>query len=159
EERRLAYVGITRARRRAWISHVANRFVYGNWTNALPSRFIAELPDEHTEHASTLRGQNKNSSTMPSWDEAPTPRKRGPNLWQQLQATQRASGRKPPPQIEGKAREITPRKREGKINVGDHVTHKTFGTGKVRHIEGDKLEIFFDKAGVKKVVERFVTAL
>jgi len=50
---------------------------------------------------------------------------------------------------------ITP-KREGKLNVGDRVTHEKFGTGTIRRIDRDKLDIFFDKAGLKKVMEGFV---
>jgi len=49
EERRLAYVGITRARERAYISFVANRQIYGRWTSVLPSRFIDELPPSHVD--------------------------------------------------------------------------------------------------------------
>ena len=45
EERRLAYVGLTRARRRAIVSHAANRRIYANWQTSIPSRFIEELPD------------------------------------------------------------------------------------------------------------------
>src|SRR6266702_6780493 len=44
EERRLAYVGITRARQRALISYAHSRRVYGNWTSTIPSRFVDELP-------------------------------------------------------------------------------------------------------------------
>ena len=49
EERRLAYVGITRARRRAYISFAANRLLYGNWQSSLPSRFIEELPKDEVD--------------------------------------------------------------------------------------------------------------
>ena len=153
EERRLAYVGLTRARQRAWISHVANRLVYGSWVNALPSRFINELPEAHVERKSTI-GNNATahrSSHMGSWDEER--REKTPPLWQQIKAGQ---PRRTAPQIEGKAREIAAPKREGKVNVGDRVTHGTFGTGTVRRIEHDKLEIAFDKAGIKKVMESFV---
>ncbi len=45
EERRLAYVGLTRARRRAIVSHAANRRIYANWQSSIPSRFIDELPE------------------------------------------------------------------------------------------------------------------
>ena len=45
EERRLAYVGLTRARQRAVMSHAANRQIYANWQSSIPSRFIDELPD------------------------------------------------------------------------------------------------------------------
>jgi DNA helicase-2/ATP-dependent DNA helicase PcrA len=52
EERRLAYVGITRARQRAYISFVANRQIYGRWTSVLPSRFIDELPPANVDAVS-----------------------------------------------------------------------------------------------------------
>ncbi len=55
EERRLAYVGLTRAKKSAYISYVSNRRVYGQWQNALPSRFIKELPPEHID----CRGNNR----------------------------------------------------------------------------------------------------
>src|SRR3546814_13814490 len=56
EERRLAYVAITRARRQAWIMHAANRRIYGQWTSSIPSRFIAELPAEHVEVETSMSG-------------------------------------------------------------------------------------------------------
>src|SRR6185503_5646699 len=52
EERRLAYVGITRAREEARVSFAANRQVYGRWTSQLPSRFVDELPLANVEAAS-----------------------------------------------------------------------------------------------------------
>lgn len=54
EERRLAYVAITRAKRTCTILHAANRRIYGQWTSSVPSRFIAELPEEHIEQSSTM---------------------------------------------------------------------------------------------------------
>ena len=56
EERRLAYVAITRARRMATIFHAANRRIYGQWTSSIPSRFVAELPDDHVERETTMTG-------------------------------------------------------------------------------------------------------
>src|SRR4029453_4638120 len=56
EERRLAYVAITRARRQATILHAANRRIYGQWTSSIPSRFLAELPKEHIEEETTMTG-------------------------------------------------------------------------------------------------------
>ncbi|MFM6854226.1 MAG: ATP-dependent helicase, partial [Sphingopyxis sp.] len=56
EERRLAYVAITRAREQCTILHAANRRVYGQWQSAIPSRFIAELPVEHIESETTMSG-------------------------------------------------------------------------------------------------------
>jgi ATP-dependent exoDNAse (exonuclease V) beta subunit len=59
EERRLAYVAITRARRRATILHAANRRIYGQWTSSIPSRFVNELPAEHIESETTMSGRRK----------------------------------------------------------------------------------------------------
>ena len=153
EERRLAYVGITRARVRAWISHVANRFVYGNWVNALPSRFINELPAEHVERSSTIGNSShtNRSANLGGWDEV-RHEKVAP-LWQQIKATQQ---RPTSLQIEGRVRELQAPHREGRVNVGDRVIHDSFGTGTVRKVDHDKLEIMFDKRGLKKVMESFV---
>ncbi len=157
EERRLAYVGLTRARQKAWISHVANRLVYGSWVNALPSRFLAELPAAHVERTSTIgHAAAHRSSSLGGWDEER--REKAPPLWQQLKAGQPRTAARQAPQIEGKVREIATPRRQGKLNIGDRITHGTFGLGTVRRIDGDKLEIAFDKAGLKKVMESFVKA-
>jgi DNA helicase-2/ATP-dependent DNA helicase PcrA len=155
EERRLAYVGLTRAKARAYISHVANRHLYGNWINALPSRFIGELPLDHIERQSTIG----NGSSFAKSSESR--REKVPPLWEQLRAGQRRSSMPPrlkPTQIEGKAYEVKAPKREGRLTIGDRVFHEKFGPGTVKRIDHDKLEIAFDKAGVKKVMENFVRA-
>jgi len=89
EERRLAYVGLTRARERAFVSHVASRFIHGRGINPLPSRFIGEIPEEHSERFSSFTQSE--------------PVERSPTLWHQLKATQ---SRTKTAQIEGRAREI-----------------------------------------------------
>ncbi len=170
EERRLAYVGLTRARRRAWISHVANRHVYGSWVNALPSRFLSELPDKHVQRVSTLRGQAQTAAPS-GWERER--REKTPNLFRQLSATgqtaktdrhSRASGSPvfSSPLIEGKVREVTaPQSRAATspagFKVGERVAHQTFGNGTIRRIDGTKLEVAFDKAGIKKVMEGFLS--
>jgi len=157
EERRLAYVGLTRARRRAWISHVANRHVYGHWINPLPSRFLAELPEEHVDRRSNLgTTASHRDTTLGGWDEAPQRRGRAPNLWQQIGAT---SPKRQTLQIEGNARELHPHSSEPiGLRTGSRVEHPTFGTGIIRRIDGEKLEIAFDLAGLKKVMKGFVTS-
>ncbi len=156
EERRLAYVGITRSKARAYISHVANRHLHGSWINALPSRFITELPDEHIEKRSTISSNTHSSSNM--WQKEHI--ERIPTLWQQLQAGQRGQNRLPTrpkvTEIEGKSYEIKPIRAEGAVNVGDRIFHEKFGYGIVKRIDHDKLEINFEKAGLKKVMESFV---
>ncbi|HEU0117329.1 MAG TPA: UvrD-helicase domain-containing protein [Alphaproteobacteria bacterium] len=156
EERRLAYVGITRARVRAFISHVANRQMHGSWMNALPSRFLAELPKEHTERQSTINAGANFGGASNAWQREK--KERIPSLWEQLQAGQPRNlpPRLRPAQIEGKAQVVATPKREGKLNIGDRVFHEKFGTGTIKRIDHDKLEIAFDKAGLKKVMENFV---
>lgn len=160
EERRLAYVGITRARERAFISHVANRHMHGSWLNALPSRFLAELPAAHVERQSAIGNATVaprwNNSGFSSRDEDDDYRGKTPSLFQQIRAGQGTQRRAQPQEIQGRATVIQrPRNEEG-LNVGDRVTHEQFGPGTIRRIDHDKLEVAFDKAGLKKVMAGFV---
>jgi DNA helicase-2/ATP-dependent DNA helicase PcrA len=129
EERRLAYVGITRARRRAFITFAANRQVYGQWQTALPSRFIDELPPEHVVHRSDrgLYGaERRRRSARFEFDEDPS-----------FLAPAPASP----------------------FSTGQRVFHDKFGYGRVLFVDGNKLEVAFDKAGTKKVMDSFVQAV
>jgi DNA helicase-2/ATP-dependent DNA helicase PcrA len=157
EERRLAYVGITRAKERAFISHVANRHLHGSWINALPSRFIGELPEEHIERQSAIGATASGAGQRPGRWHSEERSHRPPSLFQQIRTGQAyGQNRAMPVQIEGKAYEVKPARREGQLNVGDRITHEKFGAGTVRRIDHDKLDIAFDKAGLKKVMENFV---
>lgn len=144
EERRLAYVGITRAERVCTISFAGNRRVYGQWQSQMPSRFIDELPEAHVDvltPAGIYGGQGGDvASRAAAADGYNSPG------WRRLQArgTQPARG----PVIEAEV--------IASFGLGDRIFHKKFGYGAVIGIEGDKLEISFDKAGVKKLVARFV---
>src|SRR6202008_4214575 len=91
EERRLAYVAITRARRRAIIFHAANRRIYGQWTSSIPSRFVGERPKAHVEESSTMSGGE--SLWRANWSERADPfadvsrgTSRGPG-WQRAAGT------------------------------------------------------------------------
>ena len=155
EERRLAYVGITRAKKRAFISHVGNRLLYGSWMNPLPSRFLEELPEAHILRPSP--GGNVRFGAQPrgEWSER---KDRTPPLWDQLQAGRGtgAGGRSAPLEIEGRATEVTTPRKEGEIAIGDRVSHEKFGIGIVRRVEQGKLEVAFEKKGVLKVMAGFV---
>ena len=153
EERRLAYVGLTRAKMRAFISHVANRQLHGSWINALPSRFIAELPQAHIERQSSLAGGTAAHAGGGEWQRK---RERTPSIFQQLRAGQ--GNRARPLAIEGRAYAVQTPKPEGVFGPGDRVFHEKFGPGTVRRAEHDKLEIAFDKAGLKKIMAAFVRA-
>ncbi|MBS0364152.1 MAG: DUF3553 domain-containing protein [Proteobacteria bacterium] len=162
EERRLAYVGITRAREEARISFVANRQVYGRWTSQLPSRFVDELPIANVE-ASSETGyygggpgmqqhgsrwdadpQFGNGYDSPGWRRAQTAGYRGGHLGRQQV-------------IEGEGRLVaTSAPTSSDYKRGDRVFHMKFGYGQVTGVEGNKLTVAFEKAGEKKVIDSFV---
>lgn len=159
EERRLAYVGLTRAKKRIRISFAANRRVHGSWQSALPSRFITELPQGHVEMAMDegFYGGNvgfRDNAGGPAFNsgyESPG--------WRRAQAN-RAQGaaRTRPPLIEAQAHVVqTSDPSATQYARGDRVFHQKFGYGYVRGVEGNKLTVDFDKAGEKKVIDSFVS--
>lgn len=172
EERRLAYVAITRARRQATILHAANRRIYGQWTSSLPSRFIAELPDAHVESETTMSGGE--SLWRANWSERADPfadvargTGRGPG-WQRAAGvdmsrpggsfTQRTFSREPARVLESHASAVSfGAKPRGDLSVGLRVFHQKFGYGVIAEIEGNKLEIDFEVAGRKRVMDSFVS--
>ncbi len=146
EERRLAYVGLTRARRRAIVSYAANRRIHNMWQSSVPSRFVAELPREHTERASDVVGSGPEPSPSRF---AETQEEFGP--W--VGRSQRLWNRR------GAVIEETPMRPSAQkvaYRVGVRVFHQKFGYGGVIAVDGDKLDIAFDKAGTKKVMAGFV---
>ncbi|GGE30983.1 DNA helicase [Marinicauda pacifica] len=160
EERRLAYVGITRARERAIISFTANRMIFGRWQSVIPSRFIDEMPADHVEAKSEtgyydagpgFEGVSEPADAFRSTYESPG--------WKRYQAAQAAGKRRDPGVIEGQAQLIESGGMNGpggKYRPGDRVFHQKFGYGTVKQCDGAKLTVAFDKAGTKKVVESFV---
>ncbi|MBC7985091.1 MAG: UvrD-helicase domain-containing protein [Sphingomonadaceae bacterium] len=161
EERRLAYVAITRARRRAIILHAANRRIYGQWTSSIPSRFVGELPEEHVDAETTMTGGA--SLWRAQWSEMGDPfahvergTGRGPG-WQRAAALgkfETVPGRV----LEARASAVSfGSKPRSDIALGQRVFHEKFGYGRVEEIEGNKLEIEFEKAGRKRVLDSFVT--
>jgi len=141
EERRLAYVGLTRARRRVTVTFAANRRIYNQWQAALPSRFLDELPDQHVERAAE-RGLYAGGASQAAWNNA---------------GFGGGGYRKPPPTIDAGSWKVTARSaQQAGFDPGDRVFHQKFGNGTVVAVDGDKLEIAFDKAGTKKVLDSFV---
>ena len=138
EERRLAYVGITRARRRAIISHAANRRLYANWQSSIPSRFLDELPEAHVKRTGSAAIERERRLSAPPVFSSAFPvtarRPRVTEAWEQPARPERAD----------------------KIPVGTRVFHQKFGMGTVTRAEDDKLDIAFDHAGDKRVLDRFV---
>ncbi len=162
EERRLAYVGITRAKQRARIRFASNRRIHGLWQTSVPSRFLDELPEDHVEvaEASTSYGgygggaygasrfdeQDTFASayTTPGWQRA------------KAYAGRSAGGRRGAKLIEGELVAKSVVEEGSRYAVGERVFHVKFGYGRITRIDGNKLSIDFEKAGSKKVLESFV---
>ncbi|MBU3259351.1 UvrD-helicase domain-containing protein [Roseovarius sp. PS-C2] len=160
EERRLAYVGITRAEELCTISFAGNRRVYGQWQSQLPSRFIDELPEAHVEVLTPpgLYGGDYGAAAGGAAQSGLEQRVAEANVynspgWRRLQ--ERAAER-PASQPRGAKSSVIDAQAVSAHTVGERVFHQKFGYGAIIGIEGDKLEIDFEKAGVKKVVARFV---
>jgi DNA helicase II / ATP-dependent DNA helicase PcrA len=138
EERRLAYVGLTRARRRAIVSYAANRRIYANWQSSIPSRFIEELPDadvERTGSAALARDARVlAATTFTAQFPLVARRPRTIEAWEQPSRPARTDA----------------------IPVGARVFHQKFGYGTVTSAEDNRLDVAFDKAGDKRVLDRFV---
>lgn len=161
EERRLAYVGITRAEEVCTISFVSNRFVFGQWQSALPSRFIDELPADHVDVLTPpgLHGGNYGAAGMAEvksrlHDAAADANVYNSPGWRRLQAR---SQTRPVSQPRESRNTTIDASAVSSFTVGERVFHQKFGYGAVVGIEGDKLEIDFEKAGTKKVVSKFIT--
>ena len=159
EERRLAYVGITRAREICRISFAANRQIYGRWQSVLPSRFIDELPEENVEAVSDTGYFNRpafgNALNLQGFE----PGSRGPGFMRAQNYNEAAKTYGVPRGeiLETKARVINDGKQSG-FERGQRVFHDKFGYGKVLTIDGEKIEVSFEKAGTKKLIASFVRA-
>ena len=173
EERRLAYVGLTRAKQRSKLYFATNRRIHGLWNATVPSRFIDELPEAHVDvveapgagYGGYGRGGSSrfdrtqpfagSSYATPGWQRAatraaPTPEARGKTGW--------ASGAATAPRlIEG---ELIAKSTgtAARFSSGARVFHIKFGNGTVADVDGNKLTVDFDKAGRKMVLESFVQA-
>ncbi|GLT10667.1 DNA helicase [Sulfitobacter porphyrae] len=158
EERRLAYVGITRAEELCTISFAGNRMVFGQWQSAMPSRFIDELPEDHVEvltppglYGGSFGAAMPKSTLHEAAAEANVYNSPG---WRRLQARAGERGISQPRE----QRNVTiDMQAVSSFVMGERVFHQKFGYGAIIGIEGDKLEVDFEKAGVKKVVSRFLS--
>lgn len=167
EERRLAYVGLTRARKEAHIFHVASRYLYGNYTSPVPSRFISELPLDHVEiHTSqgmygqaTPNGFSGSpsggfSETAPTWSQGYDPARGERGFQGGYGASQLDRSRAKKTPAAGRPRSQSAQ--SSSFQVGDRVFHDKFGYGKVLLLDGNKLEVDFEKSTSRKVMDSFV---
>ncbi len=182
EERRLAHVGLTRARKRAKLYFATNRRIHGTWSTTIPSRFLDELPAHNVEITESKGGSGwggaggygpsrfdnvesfGSSYTTPGWQRAQANRARnsGGRGFEERQSSfnSRDTGgssrnKRAPLVIEG---ELIAKSTgtTSDFNLEDRVFHLKFGYGHVVKIDGNKLTIAFEKAGEKKVVDSFV---
>ncbi len=142
EERRLAYVGITRAKKRAYILYAANRRVYNQFQSSIPSRFIEELPEGSIEKINMGNGLSFRKESSESYD----------SIKQRYKSEDSAKQSSIPSMN-------TTKKTNGNFTVGQRVFHVKFGYGKVTNLSGNQLDVHFDKAGTKKVIETYVEAV
>ncbi len=160
EERRLGYVGITRAMESCRISFAANRMIYGRWQSAMPSRFIDELPEEHVVVLSEPGLYGAKASDLAAYSDFTGMKMEEETYydnpgWRRARQAKQHSGK--PPLLEGKAELVaTSAPGASKFTIGERVFHQKFGYGKVARIEGNKLEVDFEKAGSKKVIDSFL---
>ncbi|MEL7262411.1 MAG: UvrD-helicase domain-containing protein [Pseudomonadota bacterium] len=162
EERRLAYVGITRAEEVCTISFAANRRVFGQWQSSMPSRFIDELPDDHVDVLTPpgLYGGGFGAAAPGGVQSTLHQAAAEANVynspgWKRLQAR---AGDRPISQPKESRNTVIDMNAVSSFTVGERVFHQKFGYGCIIGIEGDKLDIDFEKAGPKKVVSRFVSS-
>ena len=181
EERRLAYVGLTRAKRRAMIWFASNRRIHGLWQSSVPSRFIEELPGDQleiVEHGPSYGGYGvggmggsygtsrfdkaepfANAYETPGWQRAQRNRASQGDLFgggsKRRRSTRSHNRPGGPLEIDGElvAKSVTP---SSDYALGERVFHQKFGNGQISAIEGNKLTIDFDKAGRKRVIDSFV---
>lgn len=135
EERRLAYVGMTRAKRNLYLTAAASRMIFGQTNHNRISRFIEEIPDEYKEFFDETERRRQNVSYH--FEETPSGRIRTEKTFS-----------------------AAPQKAQGTVfGVGDRVRHKVFGGGTVlaaSPMAGDTmLEIAFDTKGTKKLMANF----
>ena len=179
EERRLAHVGITRARKRAMLYFATNRRIHGSWTTTIPSRFLDELPTANVEITESKGGSGWGGAggygasrfdnvesfgstyTTPGWQRAQANRARSggkgfDETGARYDSGSRGSFSRKATVIEG---ELIAKSTgtNSEFSLGDRVFHQKFGYGNVAKVDGNKLTIAFEKAGEKKVVDSFVT--
>ena len=160
EERRLAYVGITRAEELCTISYASNRRIYGRWESQFKSRFIDELPLEHVEDVSppSLYGGGYGAAAPVGFGSSIEDRVSKADVynspgWRRMQENQ---SNRPVRQPQEARHVVIDMEAASPYVLGDRVFHQKFGYGEIMGIEGDKLDIEFDHAGSKKVVARWV---
>lgn len=148
EERRLAYVAITRAKENLTISFASSRMVFGNIISSIPSRFVDELGNESVEVVNQqglgpqYKGRHAEENSVNSF------REKGKEFYN-------FNDHYKLPKNFGEKREEKPK---GKFSVGDKIYSEAFGFGRVLNVNGKHLQIVFEKSAIKTLLEDFVEA-
>lgn len=168
EERRLAYVGMTRAKNLCSISFASNRRVYGRWQSQLPSRFIDELPPPNIEVLGASSLYNAPAQThdihnecdlvpLPSFYDKASESYNSPG-WQRMQAHKASKANTQQDRFTYGAAEKNYAAQKSTIHfcLGDRVFNQKLGYGQIVEIDGEALEVLFEHSGVKKIKAQFV---
>ena len=156
-------MGVTRAEESCRISFAANRQIFGRWQNAIPSRFVDELPEDHVEVVSEPGLYGNAASDLASHSRFDASKLRDDAYydnpgWRRARAAS-ARPAASAPLLEGSARTVSvSAPGQSKFKVGARVFHQKFGYGKIASIEGQKLTVDFEHSGPKKVIDTFVEA-
>ncbi len=145
EERRLAYVGITRAKRDLFISFAANRRIYNQWQTTIPSRFLKELPEQYVENLPNNLNYFSGRSQENSYSSSPH------SVIPASSAIPASSS-----VIPAKAGILNSGAEDNSLKIGQRVFHQKFGYGKITKVSGDNLEINFQHTGLKTLKAAFV---
>lgn len=146
EERRLAYVGVTRAREHLMISHTLSRMQFGDVQTSIPSRFLQEMPEEYVEKIDHTYQHHFNNSYQSYGN------KRKSGYQRYLEKKQEAASGFGTYQQDDYSGKSTSKGFE----LDQRVTHQKFGKGTVVSVEGDVVQVIFDQHGVKKLKEQFL---
>ncbi|MBT5663149.1 MAG: UvrD-helicase domain-containing protein, partial [Alphaproteobacteria bacterium] len=149
EERRLAYVGITRAKIKSSIFYAANRKMHNQWLSSIPSRFVNELPEDNIEINLSHFSGNKGNFTDIKEDDIFDQSDYSTPGWERAKIQSLSNKRI-------QEEEINSVDTNSKFSTGTLVVHKKFGKGKIESVDGKKLTINFGNNGMRKVMENFV---
>ena len=151
EERRLGYVGITRAKKRVYVSFAVNRFIYNQLVSCIPSRFVSEIPEEHVKEEESLLFDDQDGFS----DQEDSFFSQEENSYKKskIAPINITPGRKFSSSYKHKSKESN--FVQEAVKIGEEVFHDKFGYGKIKSMQGNKLEIIF-QTGIKKVLKSFI---
>ena len=143
EERRLAYVGMTRAKTNVWIFNASARLMHGQWIDSIPSRFIDEIPEKYVTKISSF------ADVMPEYQSGLASKWIASISKKNSQSIDKII-------VQGSSSPNSNIVNDNKLHKGERIFHQKFGYGTILNIDGDKVEIKFEKSDIKKVLMSFI---